>query len=317
MPVPDCRHQNQQLTITQQLELGVRSLDIDVAYRQAAGSRIKDNAVVTHCAGLCAYGVKLESVLTEIAQFLDKNQHEILMIRIVDYSVDSEAHRMLLAQAIVELVRDTIGIRRLNYHTDPLVLSALVMKRNVFFYINTDLWFDIKRIKYTLREIRKFIRPHKHLSTWWQLHHHIYYTCDLKTDSMNYFNNSDNQDLMQNFPWLPIISDWYDPGTEMGICLTDSAEECRETVEVNIQLTNFLQHNFNRTINLLMTDFTGVETIETARQMNLLNIEVFIENKQGYLSFDVAHSHHMTKYPFEDTEKQHGARKISAKKTAH
>ena len=31
-------------------------------------SRIKDNAVVTHCAGLCAYGVKLESVLTEIAQ---------------------------------------------------------------------------------------------------------------------------------------------------------------------------------------------------------------------------------------------------------
>ena len=23
---------------------------------------------------------------------------------------------------------------------------------------------------------------------------------------MNYFNNSDNQDLMQNFPWLPIIS---------------------------------------------------------------------------------------------------------------
>ena len=128
----------------------------------------------------------------------------------------------------------------------------------------------------------------------------------------------------------------------------------------------------NRTINILMTDFTGVETIETARQMNLLNIEVFIENKQvqfasqsswmllfdtlrthnkclqfyyqpctswykimltifsmqkcnikklklfqGYLSFDVAHSHHMTKYPFEDTEKQHGARKISAKKTAH
>ena len=34
-------------------------------------------------------------------RFLDKNQHEILMIRIVDYSVDSEAHRMLLAQAIV------------------------------------------------------------------------------------------------------------------------------------------------------------------------------------------------------------------------
>ena len=56
-------------------------------------------------------------------RFLDKNQHEILMIRIVDYSVDSEAHRMLLAQAIVELVRDTIGIRL----EDKLVYQSIIV----------------------------------------------------------------------------------------------------------------------------------------------------------------------------------------------
>ena len=33
------------------------------------------------------------------------------MIRIVDYKVDNETQRMLLTQAILELVRDTIGIR--------------------------------------------------------------------------------------------------------------------------------------------------------------------------------------------------------------
>ena len=46
------------------------------------------------------------------------------------------------------------------------------------------------------------------------------------------------------------------------------------------------------------------------QKCNIKKLKLF----QGYLSFDVAHSHHMTKYPFEDTEKQHGARKISAKK---
>ena len=59
-------------------------------------------------------------------RFLDKNQHEILMIRIVDYSVDSEAHRMLLAQAIVELVRDTIGIRL----EDKLVYQSIIVILN-------------------------------------------------------------------------------------------------------------------------------------------------------------------------------------------
>ncbi|XP_063688264.1 uncharacterized protein LOC134821451 [Bolinopsis microptera] len=165
------------------------------------------------------------------------------MIRIVDYKVDNETQRMLLTQAILELVRDTIGIRRLNYHTDPLVVASLVMKRNVFLYINTDLWLDIKRVKYTLRKIRKFIRPHKHLATWWQLRHGIHLTCDLKPGALEYFNESYNQELMRNYTWLPIISDWYEPGAEMGICLTDAAEKCRETVGDNIQLTQYLQSN--------------------------------------------------------------------------
>ena len=33
------------------------------------------------------------------------------MIRIVDYKVDDETERVLLTQAILEIVRDTIGIR--------------------------------------------------------------------------------------------------------------------------------------------------------------------------------------------------------------
>ena len=39
------------------------------------------------------------------------------------------------------------------------------------------------------------------------------------------------------------VSDWYEPGAEMGICLTDAAEKCRETVGDNIQLTQYLQSN--------------------------------------------------------------------------
>ena len=33
------------------------------------------------------------------------------MIRIVDYNADDETERVLLTQAILEIVRDTIGIR--------------------------------------------------------------------------------------------------------------------------------------------------------------------------------------------------------------
>ena len=304
LPVPACRHQNQQLTITQQLELGVRSLDVDVAYRPGPG-RLEDNAVITHCAAVCGYGVKLESVLTEIAHFLKKNHHEILMIRIVDYKVDNETQRMLLTQAILQLIRDTISIRRLNYHTDPLIASALVIQRNVFFYLNTDLWVDIKRIKYTLRKMRHYIRPHKHLATWWQLHHHIHPTCNLKPGAMEYFNRPHNQEIMRNFTWIPIISDWYETGSEMVLCLPDAAKKCRKTVGDNIQLAQYLQQNFNRTINLLMTDFTGAKTIETVRKMNLLNIKHFVTQKQGHLSSKVAYSHHMTKYPFETAEQRY------------
>ncbi|KAL5250764.1 hypothetical protein ACHWQZ_G016490 [Mnemiopsis leidyi] len=307
MPVPDCKHQNQKLTITQQLELGVRSLDIDVAYKPTSGAsaRIKDNVRVVHCGGVCAYGMKLEFALTEVAQFLEKNKHEILMIRIVDYKVDDETERALLTQSILEIVRDTIGIRRLNYHTDPLIASALVIRRNVFFYLNTDLWVDIKRVKYTLRKLRNYIRPHKHLSTWFQLHQQIHLTCDLKPGAMTYFNNSFNQEIMRNFTWLPIISDWYDPGMEMGICLTDSAEECRKTIGDNIELARYLQHEFNRTINVLMTDFTGVKTVETAQKMNLLNMDYFVTKKQGHLSLDIAFSNHMTKYPFKSAKQRY------------
>lgn len=55
------------------------------------------------------------STLTFIAalllRFLEKNKNEILMIRIVNYKADDETQRILLAQAILQLIKDTIGIR--------------------------------------------------------------------------------------------------------------------------------------------------------------------------------------------------------------
>ena len=52
----------------------------------------------------------------------------------------------------------------------------------------------------------KFIRPHKHLATWWQLHHETHFTCDLKPGALEYFSDVYNQELMRNYTWLPIIS---------------------------------------------------------------------------------------------------------------
>ena len=43
------------------------------------------------------------------------------MIRIVDYKVDDETERALLTQSILEIVRDTIGIR-FNYKNISRIL---------------------------------------------------------------------------------------------------------------------------------------------------------------------------------------------------
>ena len=154
---PSCMVRNQDKSITQQLELGIRYFDFDLAHiSESSGDWWEEGIVLVHCNDKigCAYSRSLKRALLEIEDFLGKNQDEIVLIRFKDHAETSREYiRKHLADEVLSIFQTSSKVK-INPDPNPRLGNAI--KSNQRLLIHTNGGFYLGRPFNSLRQVESY-----------------------------------------------------------------------------------------------------------------------------------------------------------------
>ena len=134
---------NQDKTITEQLQLGIRYLDFDLAHiTQASGDWWEKGLVLVHCNDDigCAYSRSLRKALLEVEDFLGRNRDEIVLIRFKDHAETSRSYiRQHLADEVLNIFETSSKVR-INPNTNPRLGDAITSNERLLIHVNGGFW---------------------------------------------------------------------------------------------------------------------------------------------------------------------------------
>lgn len=135
---PSCSVRNQDKSITQQLNLGIRYFDLDLDYVESGSSDWwEPGLVLVHCHQTfgCAYSRSLEKAMVEIEDFLGQNRDEIVVIRFKDHPEHSRDNiRQHLGEALKHL--QSSSKVQINPNPNPRIGDAIRSNKRLLIFVN-------------------------------------------------------------------------------------------------------------------------------------------------------------------------------------
>ena len=155
---PSCYVRNQDKSITEQLELGIRYFDFDLAHvEESSGDWWEEGIVLVHCNGAlgCAYSRSLRRALREVENFLGDNRDEVVLLRMKDHAEESRDYiRQHLAAEVLGIFQHSNKVR-INRLSNPKLGEAIA--RNERLLIHTNGGFGLSSPFNNLRQIESYV----------------------------------------------------------------------------------------------------------------------------------------------------------------
>ncbi|XP_063691193.1 uncharacterized protein LOC134823585 [Bolinopsis microptera] len=262
LPAPSCLVRNQDKSITEQLELGIRYFDLDLAHiSEDSGDWWEKGLVLAHCNENigCAYSHSLKRALLEIEEFMGQNRDEIVLIRFKDHAETSREYiKKHMANEILSIFRTSSKVR-INPDSNPRLGDAITSNKRLLIHTNGGFWMG--KPFNSLSQVESF-RGGGATSA-----------CFSKKEIMDVFK-SDWYRVTDDY--FPVQVDWY---FTFGLCLWDLAGLCDGTeLHTIVQINRELVHEAHRPVNLVLIDYAGrgvTRLSEFVREINEENVKIF------------------------------------------
>jgi len=269
----DCYYATQDKSITEQLQMGIRSFDFDISYIHKSEESLpwweEGPVLVSIGSSAVAYSRSLRLALTEIRDFLNSNRDEVLTIRIAQYYPRTREIRDHLIRSIKPLFDSVFGPEgsegvQLTFYTTLRPLRHMIeSNERMALYLHKDLWGHLES-DYRAHPLVQFESSSEESGYYNCYNPHQLAEQILKIDGINKRN-------------IPLLVNWW---LNSSACVSEIADVCMEVVESVETVWDevLMGTHLRRPVNVISTYYVRSRLVDVVNKLNKKAVKFYKEH---------------------------------------